>query len=59
MLRLAAIFLVLGLVAAMLGFGGFAGASFAIAKFLFVVFLVLCLVFLVLGLRIGRMIAGR
>jgi uncharacterized membrane protein YtjA (UPF0391 family) len=59
MLRLAAIFLVLGLVAAVLGFGGIAGASFAIAKFLFVVFLVLCLVFLVLGLRIGRMIAGR
>ena len=59
MLRLAALFLILGLVAAVLGFGGIAGASFAIAKFLFVVFLVLCLVFLVLGLRIGRSIAGR
>jgi uncharacterized membrane protein YtjA (UPF0391 family) len=59
MLRLAVLFLVLGLVAAVLGFGGIAGASFAIAKFLFVVFLVLCLVFLVLGLRIGRVIAGR
>jgi uncharacterized membrane protein YtjA (UPF0391 family) len=59
MLRVAVLFLVLGLVAAVLGFGGIAGASFAIAKFLFVVFLVLCLVFLVLGLRIGRVIAGR
>ncbi len=59
MLRLAVLFLILGLVAAVLGFGGIAGASFAIAKLLFVVFLVLCLVFLVLGLRIGRSIAGR
>ena len=59
MLRLAVLFLILGLVAAVLGFGSIAGASFAIAKFLFVVFLVLCLAFLVQGLRIGRGIAGR
>ena len=59
MLRLAVLFLILGLVAAVLGFGGIAGASFAIAKFLFVIFLVLCLVFLMLALRIGRSIAGR
>jgi uncharacterized membrane protein YtjA (UPF0391 family) len=59
MLRLALLFLILGLVAAVLGFGGIAGASFAIAKFLFVVFLVLCLLFLVLGLRVARSISGR
>ncbi|HWE06200.1 MAG TPA: DUF1328 family protein, partial [Rhizomicrobium sp.] len=57
--RLAVLFLILGLVAAVLGFGGIAGLSFAIAKLLFVIFLVLCLVFLVLGLRVGRGIARR
>jgi uncharacterized membrane protein YtjA (UPF0391 family) len=59
MLRLALFFLILGLVAAILGFGGIAGASFAIAKFLFVIFLILCLVFLVLGLRVARGISGK
>jgi uncharacterized membrane protein YtjA (UPF0391 family) len=59
MLRLAVLFLILGLAAAVLGFGGIAGASFAIAKFLFVVFLALCLVFLVLGLRVARGMSGR
>jgi uncharacterized membrane protein YtjA (UPF0391 family) len=58
-LRLAVFFLILGLVAAVLGFGGIAGASFAIAKFLFVVFLILCLVFLVLGLRVARGLSGK
>ncbi|HEX3431534.1 MAG TPA: DUF1328 domain-containing protein [Rhizomicrobium sp.] len=54
MLRLALLFFVLGLVAAILGFGGLAGASFAIAKFLFFVFLILCIIFVVLGLGIMR-----
>lgn len=54
MLRLAVLFLVLGLVAALLGFGGIAGASFAVAKFLFWLFLVIFLVFLVLGLMAAR-----
>ena len=39
MLRLAILFLILGLVAAVLGFGGVAGASFAIAKTLVWIFL--------------------
>jgi uncharacterized membrane protein YtjA (UPF0391 family) len=51
-LRFALLFFVLGLVAAILGFGGVAGASFAIAKFLFFIFLILCIVFVVLGLGI-------
>lgn len=42
-------FLVIGLIAAVLGFTTIAGASFAIAKFLAVLFLILFLVFLVLG----------
>jgi uncharacterized membrane protein YtjA (UPF0391 family) len=41
MLQMAIVFLVIGLIAAVLGFGGIAGASFAIAKFLAGLFLVL------------------
>ena len=59
MLRLAILFFVLGLAAAILGFTGIAGASFAIAKFLFFVFLVLCIVFVVLGLGIANRLSGR
>lgn len=59
MLRLALLFFVLGLVAAILGFGGVAGASFAIAKFFFFVFLILCIVFVVLGLGIVRGLSRR
>lgn len=54
MLRLAIIFLVIGLVAAVLGFGNLAGASIGIAKFLFFVALALFVVFLVLGLVTGK-----
>ncbi len=50
MLRWAAIFLIIALVAALLGFGGIAAAGMHIAKILFVVFLVLFLVALVTGL---------
>lgn len=41
MLRLAVIFLVIALIAAFLGFGGVASLSWAGAKILFVIFLVL------------------
>ncbi len=47
-------FLVIGLIAAVLGFTTVAGASFAIAKFLAVLFLILFLVFLVLGRTAAR-----
>lgn len=50
MLQLALIFLVVGLVAGLLGFTGIAGASFVIAKFLAGLFLVLFLVFLILAI---------
>ena len=50
MLRLALIFLAIGLVAALLGFTGVAGASFAIAKVFALIFGVLFLVFLLLVL---------
>ena len=39
MLQMAVVFLVIGLIAAVLGFGGIAGASFAIAKILAGLFL--------------------
>ena len=58
MLRLAILFLVLGLNAAVLGFGGVAGASFAIAKILVWVFLVIFVIFLVLGLVAARRVSG-
>ena len=50
MLQLALIFLVVGLVAGLLGFTTIAGASFAIAKFLAGLFLVLFLIFLILAI---------
>jgi uncharacterized membrane protein YtjA (UPF0391 family) len=58
MLRLAILFLILGLVAAVLGFGGVAGASFAIAKTLVWIFLAIFLVFLILGLVAARKVSG-
>ena len=54
MLHMALTFLVIGLLAALLGFTTIAGASFAIAKFLAGLFLVLFLVFLVLALTAAR-----
>jgi uncharacterized membrane protein YtjA (UPF0391 family) len=54
MLQMALTFLVIGLVAALLGFTSIAGASFTIAKFLAGLFLVLFLVFLLLGLTAAR-----
>ena len=54
MLRWALIFLVIGLVAGILGFTNVAGASIAVAKILFFVFLVLFVVSLVMHLVRGR-----
>lgn len=58
MLRLAILFLVLGLIAGLLGFTGIAGASFAIARFLFALFLLVFVVLLVLGLGLIRGLGG-
>jgi uncharacterized membrane protein YtjA (UPF0391 family) len=54
MLRYAAIFFVIALVAALFGFGGIAAGAVEIAKVLFFIFLVLFLVSLVWGLVSGR-----
>lgn len=58
MLHMALVFLVIGLIAAVLGFTTIAGASFAIAKVLAGLFLVLFLVFLIIGIAATRRIVG-
>ncbi len=56
MLQMALVFLVIGILAALLGFTTIAGASIAIAKFLAGLFLLLFLVFLIIGLTAARKI---
>lgn len=51
MLHWAAVFLVIGIVAMLLGAGGVAGLSMQIAWILFVVGIVLAIVFFILGRR--------
>jgi uncharacterized membrane protein YtjA (UPF0391 family) len=58
MLRWAFIFLLVGLVAGLLGFTSVAGASIAIAKTLFFVFMLIFLVLLIAGLAAGRRVTG-
>lgn len=54
MFKWALIFAVIALVAAVLGFGGIAGASAGIAKILFFVGLALVALFVILGAVAGR-----
>jgi uncharacterized membrane protein YtjA (UPF0391 family) len=54
MLRWAVIFLVIGLVLAVLGFGGIGGAFVEIAKILFFLALAIFVILLVLGLIAGK-----
>jgi uncharacterized membrane protein YtjA (UPF0391 family) len=54
MLKLAITFLVIGLVLAVLGFGGIGGAFIGIAKILFFIAVALFVIFLVLGLMAGK-----
>jgi uncharacterized membrane protein YtjA (UPF0391 family) len=51
MLHYAIVFLVIALIAAVLGFGGIAGAAAGIAKILFTVFIILFIAALVMGRR--------
>jgi uncharacterized membrane protein YtjA (UPF0391 family) len=52
------VFLVIGIVAGLLGFTSIAGASFAIAKFMAGLFLLLFVVFLILAIAGTRKIIG-
>lgn len=54
MLRWAVIFLVVGLVLAVLGFGGIGGAFVDIAKVLFFIAIAIFVILLVLGLIAGK-----
>ena len=54
MLKLAILFLIIGAVLALLGFGGIGGAFIGIAKILFFIALALFVIFLVLGLLAGK-----
>ena len=56
MLQMALVLLVIGILSALLGFTAIAGASFTIAKFLAGLFLLLFLVFLIIGLTAARKI---
>jgi uncharacterized membrane protein YtjA (UPF0391 family) len=58
MLRWAILFLILGLIAGVLGFTAIAGASIVIAKFLFFIFIAVFLILLILGLTAARRITG-
>lgn len=51
MLRWAAIFFIISIVAAVLGFGGIAAGATEIARVLFYVFLIVFLVTLIMGIR--------
>jgi uncharacterized membrane protein YtjA (UPF0391 family) len=54
MLKLAITFLIIGLVLALLGFGGVGGAFIGIAKVLFFIAIALFVIFLVLGLLAAK-----
>jgi uncharacterized membrane protein YtjA (UPF0391 family) len=56
MLHMALVFLVVGVIAALLGFTTIAGASFAVAKFLAGLFLLLFLVFVVIAIATAKAI---
>jgi len=58
MLRWAFIFLVIGLIAGVLGFTGVAGTSIAIAKVLFFIFLAIFLVLMIAGFTVARRVSG-
>ena len=54
MIKWAVVFLVVGLIAGVLGFTGIAGAAIGVAKFLFFVGLALFVIMLVLGYTVFK-----
>ena len=59
MLRWSAVFLVIAIIAAALGYGGIAADAAEIAKVLFFMFLGIFVVTLILGLVAGQKLFGR
>ncbi|MGL4313562.1 MAG: DUF1328 domain-containing protein [Sphingomonas sp.] len=58
MLRWAFLFLIIGIVLAVLGFGGIGGAFIGIAKLLFFIAIAIFVILLILGLMAGRGISN-
>ena len=58
MLRWALLFLIIGLIAGLLGFTGIAGASIAIAKVLFFVFMLIFVVLFIAGMAFAERVNG-
>ena len=58
MLKWAVIFLIIALVAALFGFTGIAATAAGIAKSLFFLFLVLCVIFFLVGMLAAKKISG-
>ncbi len=54
MLKWAVIFFIVALIAAVFGFTTIAGAAIDIAKILFYIFIIMFIVFLVLGMRLFK-----
>ncbi|MGV6492158.1 DUF1328 domain-containing protein [Stenotrophomonas rhizophila] len=54
MIKWAIIFAVIGLIAGALGFGGLAGASIGVAKFLFWAGIIIAVVLFLLGMTIAK-----
>ena len=54
MLRWAAIFLIIAIIAAIFGFGGIAGTAAGIAQTLFFIFIAVCVVLFLIGLFARR-----
>lgn len=54
MLYWAFLFLIIGVIAAILGFGGIAGAAIGIAKVIFFIFIALFILFRILGFTVFR-----
>ena len=59
MLKWALIFLIIALVAALLGFTDIASASAGIAKIMFAIFMVLFLAAVFIGLVVGKRLTGQ
>lgn len=59
MLKWAIIFAIISIIAAVFGFGGVASGAATIAKILFFVFLVICLLFVAAALLGGKALSRR
>ena len=57
MIKWAIIFAIIGLIAGALGFGGIAGASVGIAKFLFWAGIIIAVILFLIGMSVAKKVA--